>query len=43
MRWTVKLWDGFSSRDFERTGSYEQVYNSLAGSPASHIWSIEPA
>jgi len=43
MNWTVKIWDGFSSREEQREGTYEQVRNTLAGLPESHIWSIEPA
>lgn len=43
MKWTVKIWDGFSNREESRQGTYEQVRNSLAGLPASHIWSIQPA
>lgn len=42
MRWWVKVWDGNSSRESLREGSYEYVRNTLAGLPASHIWSIEP-
>ncbi|MBO0501834.1 hypothetical protein J1C51_23965 [Chromobacterium haemolyticum] len=42
-RWIVKLWDGFSSHELERSGSYEQVRNSCAGYPPGYIWSIEPA
>jgi len=43
MKWTVKIWDGFSNREEPREGTYEQARNSLAGLPESHIWSIEPA
>ena len=43
MKWTVKIWDGFSNREEPREGTYEQVRNTLAGLPESHIWSIEPA
>jgi hypothetical protein len=42
-RWIVKLWDGFSSNELERFGTYEQVRNSCAGYPPGYIWSIEPA
>lgn len=42
-RWIIKLWDGFSSHELERSGSYEQVRNSCAGYPPGYIWSIEPA
>lgn len=41
-RWLIKIWDGNSNREIERKGSYEQVKNSLAGLPHSHIVSIEP-
>ncbi len=38
--WTIHLWDGHSHSTFQRQGSYEQVTNSMAGSPPGHIWSI---
>jgi hypothetical protein len=41
-RWLVKIWDGNSTREFERNGSYEQVRMSLTSLPHSHIVSIEP-
>ncbi|QDJ96232.1 hypothetical protein Xoosp13_45 [Xanthomonas phage Xoo-sp13] len=42
-RWKIRVWDGFSSWDIIREGSYEQVYNSCAGYPAAYIWTVEPA
>ena len=39
--WTVKVYDGFSTQEFQRYGTYEQVRNSFAGFPPSYIWSIE--
>lgn len=40
-QWTVKVWDGNSTSEFLRRGTYEEVYNSLAGYPPSYIWSIQ--
>lgn len=40
-QWTVKVYDGFSTQEFQRYGTYEQVRNSLAGFPPAYIWSIE--
>lgn len=40
-QWTVKLWDGNSRQEFQRSGTYDQVANSLAGLPPAYIWSIE--
>lgn len=40
--WTVKIWDGFSTNETPRFGTYEQVRNSLAALPPGYIWSIEP-
>jgi hypothetical protein len=39
--WTVRVWDGFSTKEFSREGTYEQVRNSLAGYPPGYIWSIQ--
>lgn len=39
--WTVKIWDGYGTGTFQRRGTYEQVVSSLAGYPASHIWSVQ--
>lgn len=39
--WTVRVFDGCSTIEFQRTGTYEQVRNSLAGLPPAYIWSIE--
>lgn len=38
--WTVTVWDGHSTSSFQRSGTYEQVRNSLAGLPPACIWSI---
>lgn len=38
----VKIWDGLSTNEAPRYGTYEQVRNSLAGLPPGFIWSIEP-
>lgn len=43
MRWLVKVWDGYSSREVYRNGTYGQVANTCAGYPPGYIWSIEPA
>jgi len=39
--WTVRVWDCYSTNEFQRYGTYEQVRNSLAGLPPTYIWSIE--
>lgn len=39
--WTVVVWDGNSTNEFTREGTYEQVYNSCAGYPPGYIWSIK--
>lgn len=40
-QWTVKVWDGFSTQEFQRYGTYEQVRMSMAGYPPAYIWSIQ--
>lgn len=40
-QWTVKVYDGYSTQEFQRYGTYEQVRNSLAVFPPAYIWSIE--
>lgn len=42
MKWTIHLWDGFSSSELQREGTYNQVRNSCAGYPPAYIWSIKP-
>jgi hypothetical protein len=39
--WTVRIWDSYSTTEFQRHGTYEHVRNSLVGLPPSYIWSIE--
>jgi len=43
MNWIIRVWDGFSTREFPRNGTYEQVANTCANYPPSYIWSITPA
>jgi hypothetical protein len=40
-QWTVKVYDGCSTQEFQRYGTYEQVRTSLAGYPPAYIWSIQ--
>jgi len=40
-QWTVKIFNGFSTSEFQRYGTYEYVRNSLIMLPPSHIWSIQ--
>ena len=42
-RWIIKLWDGFSNREIEREGTYDQVSNSCVGYPPGYLWHIVPA
>lgn len=43
MRWKINVWDGYSTRQFFRDGTYNQVANTCAGYPPGYIWSIEAA
>lgn len=38
--WTVRVWDGYSTRVYPEYGTYEQVVNTLAGFPPSCIWTV---
>lgn len=38
--WTVSVWDGHSTRQFQRHGTYEQAAATCAHYPPAYIWSI---
>lgn len=39
--WTIKIWDGFSSRSFTRTGTYNALAMTyIYNAPPGHIVSI---
>jgi hypothetical protein len=40
-QWKIRIFDTFSTIEFTRFGTYEQVRNKLSGLPPSYIWSIE--
>lgn len=39
--WFVRVWDGNSTTEFTRRGTYDQVHNSCAGYPPGYIWWIK--
>jgi hypothetical protein len=42
-KWKIILYDGYSTYEIHRNGTYDYVSNSCAGYPPGYIWAIVPA
>ncbi|QXW20368.1 hypothetical protein KXJ72_17530 (plasmid) [Comamonas aquatica] len=37
--WSIRVWDGNTTHEYTRYGTYEQVTAPLRAAPESYIWS----